>query len=378
MSEKRGREKRVRRAVTVGLPEHVFQIKKPGKVYYYHQPGRKRPKGERGPLTRIPYSPDDPEFWIEAARLNGRPKAGAEGGRILPGSFEALIAAYQASPHWNDTLSDGTRSVYGVYLKVILAAWKRQLVDDLTVAGVVALRNSVATSTPAAANMMLKVLKALLRWGINNGECTKNVARDVGSVDAEVEHAFPWPIDVWTKAVKSAPTDVSRLAFLGRVTGQRISDLVRLRPVDLKGDLFHIKIKKLRGKLHLLPVSPEDLKVIRSWGVGDMTPFITRVSGKRHTEDSMRLALLDWLDEAKVAEPAGEEIRPHGLRAMACCDARLKGLDHDDVAALFCMSPGLVKRYTHHIDREAEARNARSKMERPAQTRPTRGANSPS
>ncbi len=375
MSEKRGREKRVRRAITVALPEHVFQIKKPGTVYYYHQPGRTKPKGERGPLTRIHSTPQDSEFWIEAARLNRRPKDGAEDGRIVPGSFEALIAAYQASPHWTNVHTEGTRRTYGTYLKVILTAWKRQLVDELTVAGVIAMRNEIAATAPSAANMMVTVLKALLAWGINNGECTKNVARDIKAIDTDVEHAFPWPIDVWTKAVKTAPTDVARLAFLGRVTGQRISDLIRLRPADLKGDLFHIQIRKLRGKLHRLPVAPADLKVIRSWGVGDMTPFLTRASGKRHSEKTMRKALADWLDAAGFKEVVGEDIRPHGLRAMACCDARLKGLDHDDVAALFCMSPDLVKRYTYHIDREAEARNARSKMERRVQTKPPHGAN---
>lgn len=45
MSVKHGRAKHVRRAVTVALPEHVFQIKKPGKVYFYHQRGRTKPKG---------------------------------------------------------------------------------------------------------------------------------------------------------------------------------------------------------------------------------------------------------------------------------------------------------------------------------------------
>lgn len=237
------------------------------------------------------------------------------------------------------------------------------------------MRNELAATAPSAANMMVTVLKSLLAWGINNGECTKNVARDIKPIDTDVEHAFPWPIEVWTKTVKSAPTDVARLAFLGRVTGQRISDLIRLRPADLKADLFHIKIKKLRGKLHFLPVSTEDLAVIRSWNVGDLVPYLTRANGKRHSEDTMRKALADWLVAADVQEAAGEEIRPHGLRAMACCDARLKGLDHDDVAALFCMSPKLVKRYTHHIDREAEARNARSKMERRVQTKPPHGAN---
>jgi hypothetical protein len=82
-------------------------------------------------------------------------------------------------------------------------------------------------------------------------------------------------------------------------------------------------------------VSPDDAAVIRSWGGGDLLPDLTRTNGKRYTEDTLRKALTDWLDAAGFKETAGDEIRPHGLRAMAGCDARPEGFDHDDVAALF-------------------------------------------
>lgn len=363
MSRKPAKPKRVRRAVTVALPENVFQIKKPGRVYYYHQRLRKKPKGERGPLTRIAHEPHEPEFWQIAAELNGHHPDRAVPAEIagpVHGSFKWLNELYQASQEWKDHAA-GTQRTYKTYLTVITDAWSNQLVDDLDVSAAIALRDGIATTAPAAANMFITVLKTLLKWGINKGLCKKNAVRDVQSVKTEVEHAFPWPEAVWASAVKDAPADVARLAFLGRVTGQRVSDIVKMRPADLKADLLHVKVKKLRGSLHLLPISAEDLAVIKSWDVADLVPYLTRPNGKRHTERSIREALAAWIEDAKIEEPKGEEIRPHGLRAMACCDARLRGLDHEDIAALYRLSVDLVKTYTHHIDRVAEARMALSK-----------------
>jgi integrase len=349
----------------VALPENVFRILKPsGKVYYYHQRHRKKPKGERGALTRIDHAPHEPEFWLKAAELNGGAPDRAvpvDIAKPLTGSFRWLIALYKDSPKWRGH-ADGTQRTYAIYLQVIEDAWGNDLASDLDVDGIIALRDEMAKTAPSAANMLVTVLRALMKWGINNGKCKTNPARDIEEVETEVEHAFPWPLEIWRRAVDKAPADVSRLAFLGRATGQRISDLIRLRPTDLKGDLFHIKVKKLRQQVHLLPISAADRAVIESWDVADLVPFIVRPNGKRHSEESLRDALAAWIKNAKVEEKPGEEIRPHGLRAMACCDARLNGLDHDDIAALYRMSPRMVRTYTFHIDKEAEARNALAKM----------------
>lgn len=58
------------------------------------------------------------------------------------------------------------------------------------------------------------------------------------------------------------------------------------------------------------------------------------------------------------------DLSPHGLRAMALCDAKLTGISDQDIAALYNISPAMVARYTRHIDRERAGRAARERMER--------------
>jgi hypothetical protein len=71
-------------------------------------------------------------------------------------------------------------------------------------------------------------------------------------------------------------------------------------------------------------------------------------------------ALSNALDRFLVDAPelAGENIRPHGLRAMAVCDRRLDGLLHQEISAQLCMSLGMVMRYSKNIDQERLAREA--------------------
>jgi len=45
------------------------------------------------------------------------------------------------------------------------------------------------------------------------------------------------------------------MAFLGRAIGQRVSDLVKMRPADLADDGISIRIGKLRDKLHFVPLT---------------------------------------------------------------------------------------------------------------------------
>jgi integrase len=346
-----------RRAALVPLPKNVFRVQKPsGKEYYYHQTGRAYPKEFRGALTRIRHHPHEPEFWTAVASLNG------ENTTPKRGSFKAMIAAYKTSPAWNRH-TEGTRKTYGTYLKVIEDAWGAHHADDLTIAGIITQRDIIAASAPASANMFLTVLRSLLKWGVNNQHCTRNLAREVSEIDVDVEHAFPWPDAIWNMAVRRGPKDIQRLAFLGRETGQRISDLIRMTPENLKGDVITTSIKKRRNKLHQIPLGEDAVAIIRAWKVADGTPFITRADGRKHTERSLRQSLERWVGSAGIIQAEGEEIRPHGLRAMAACDARLRGLSHEDISALYGMSLMIVKTYTHHIDTLAEARNARGKLD---------------
>jgi hypothetical protein len=69
------------------------------------------------------------------------------------------------------------------------------------------------------------------------------------------------------------------------------------------------------------------------------------------------------LAQALYREPPGPQRRlafnAHGWRAMAVCDRRLAGLEHQEISAQLCMSLQMVMRYSKHIDGEARASSQR-------------------
>ena len=64
-----------------------------------------------------------------------------------------------------------------------------------------------------------------------------------------------------------APEDIRRMAFLGRATGQRASDLVRLGPANRVHDGVSFTIGKLRDKEHFVPLTQAEIAEIDSWEV---------------------------------------------------------------------------------------------------------------
>ena len=60
------------------------------------------------------------------------------------------------------------------------------------------------------------------------------------------------------------------------------------------------------------------------------------------------------------------QLTPHGWRAMAVCDRRLAGLEHQEISAQLCMSLQMVMHYSKHIDGEQLARRGNAKREQNA------------
>lgn len=351
--------KKQRRAAVAPLPSGVFRVPKPtGKVYYYHQLGRHLPKALRGDITRIPHDPREPQFWSFCAALNGRQEAPPK-----PGTVRAVVEQYRASPHW-DSHREKTRNVYDGYLDIVIDAWGKEAAADVPRAGVVALRDAKAQTSPSSANLMLKVINAMFGWAVENTLMPSNPAREVKPVKTDVETTQPWPEEVWQAVVDHAPADLSRLAFLGRATGQRISDLIRLRPANREQDGFAMKIGKLRDRPHFLALDAADAVIIDSWTTGEMAPYITKPDGTLHTPHSIRARLHTWVADSAPEHLRKADVTPHGLRALACCDARLAGREHQEIAGLYGMSPNMVLHYTRHIDQALLGRRARAGMER--------------
>lgn len=341
----------------VNLPIGVHRVSSKGRSYFYFAPGRgTKAAGERVPLGTDPTAP---EFW---AKLSGA--RGVNHEATKPGTFAALIRDFKTSPEWS-RLRPNTRRDYAIYLDRVERAWGTLTVAGLTPKGIYALRKQYA-ATPVAANHLVAILRSLLAWGIKQGYHERNPARDVTRIKIiAIRGARPWPEEAFKLIIERAPEALRRAAVLGRACGQRRSDLVRFGRKNRRDDGLDITIGKLRDRPHFVPLSKAELAEIDSWSCSDTGPWI--VSNKDQLLGGAELAeLLDWF-VARTPELAGYgPIKLHGLRAMAVCDRRMDGLEHQEIAAQLGMSLLMVMRYSSQIDQEALARRGNAKREHAA------------
>lgn len=338
---------------TVQLPEGVRGVNRRGAIYYYWAPHR----GTDAAVKPVALGKDasHPEFWAKLRALQG------DADRIHTGGFRKLIADYTASSIW-DGHRERTRIHYRHQLDRIDAAWGDMPVEGLTVEGIFKLRAGLER-TPVAANHLISVLRTLLAWGLSHGYGTRNPANDIAAIGIKDEqNARPWPEDAYRLIVDTGPEHIRRAAFLGRATGQRRSDLVKLGKKNRRDDGIAFKIGKLRDKEHFVPLTRRQIEVIDSWSCSDTGPWIVSPTGKPMSGDHLQSSLGRFI--AKVPELAGIEIKMHGLRAMAACDRKLSGFDDAAVGKSIGMSSAMVTRYTKHIDQERVARGVRDGLER--------------
>jgi hypothetical protein len=344
----------VRRALLAKLPTGVYSIRKPtGKEYFYYQRNRGRP--DHGPNVALP-EPGTPEFYAKLAELTG-----TDGGDAKPMSFDALIAEYKTHPKYTH-LAVNSKKSYGLCLDYISKRWGPLRVDGLTPPAIQKFLDEEFIDHAPMGNLTLSVLKTILKFGVPRGYSATNPAREIEDLDAEANSARPWPEQLWQKVVAKGPTEIARLAVLGRATGQRISDLIKMRPLHRDGAGILVSIKKLRGKEHWAgPLAPAYIAMIDGWGVFKGSTYLADERGRPFTEGALRKRLDKFT--AKHSDFAAADLKPHGLRALAVCDRRIAGEAHQRISAAIGMSLRQVMHYSRHIDQRLAAGEEREQNE---------------
>jgi integrase len=337
----------------VMLPRDVQRVVKPsGKVYYYYAPGR----GSAGAGKRVALGSDaaDPEFWRKLREASS-PTAARDG------TLSKLIAEYRASKAWADLRPASKRS-YTHFLDRLEAGGGDRPVAAMTRRDIYVLLDQMS-GTPVAANQMLAVLRTLLEFGVPRGYRGDNPAIGIKRLKVEDSGHAPWPETGYRYVMKNAPEYLRRMAFLGRATGQRVSDLVKMRPADLADDGINIRIGKLRDKLHFVPLTAAQMREIKSWGVCDLEFFITTPKGrKRFSPVYLSILWNRW--HSNAASTRDLEMTIHGLRATKIDDLRRIGTEDGAIADEIGMSVGMVSRYLRFADKTASARASRDRRER--------------
>jgi integrase len=342
-----------RRTTNRHLPKGVFSIRnRHGQVYWYFQVARGTETA--GPRVFLGKDTTDPEFWT---RL--RNSQATSGPARRAGTWSALIADWRAQ-NW-ERLRPATRKGFDHFLSRLDAEAGDRLVAALTRRDVYLMLDGMS-DTPNSANFMLSVLRILLEWGVPRGYRNDNPAVGVKRLKVEDSGHEPWPDHAYSFVMANAPTHLRRMAYLGRATGQRVSDLVKMRPADLTDDGVFLRIGKLRDKKHFVPLNAEQMAEIRFWDVRDLDFFITTPTGRRCT--SIYLNTL-WNEWRKSAYPLrGLKMTIHGLRATKIDDLRRAGTEDGAIADEVGMSVKMVSRYLRFADKASSARASRDRRER--------------
>lgn len=341
------------------LPQGVHAVPAAGgRTYYYWQPGR----GTARARERISLGSDarSPEFWRKLNELIGAPPVG-----LLSGSWAALDRKWRGDPkngakpsrEW-EALSQGTRDLYAVRMRQIVARWGSLPVSGTNLDGVVALRDTL--SGAVAANQLVKVIRIAMKFGRPHGFPSSDPTAGLEALAiGEVGGATPWPEWAYQIVRAEAPVFLQRAAFLGRATGQRRSDLVRVGKRNRRNDGIDFNIQKRRNKPHFVPLLPGELAEIDGWAALDIGPYIVDARGKPMTGDAVANQLKVFCKSHPRLKDA--EVFMHGLRALAVCDRRIAGMTHQEISGQLCMSSGMVMQYSKAIDTEVLGRAANAR-----------------
>ena len=279
--------------------------------------------------------------------------------RVAPGSFEALARSYAGSAKFKQ-LGASTQAVY------------RRIIDDLCCKHgdkPVAMIQSnhvrrmldAKAETPAAANHLLRTLRALMKHAVQEGIRPDDPTQGVDRLKEVGEGAETWTEeDIAAFEAHWPPGSRPRLALaLLLYTGQRRSDVVRMGRQHVRDGVIEVRQVKTGARL-LIPLH-HDLAAAIATETGRLT-FLVTEAGKPFTANGFYMRFRGWVEAAGL--PAGRS--PHGLRKAAARRLAEGGCTAHQIASVTGHKTlSEVQRYTQAADQARLARDAVAHLGRP-------------
>jgi len=277
--------------------------------------------------------------------------------KIKGGTFASVIRAYMMSPKF-DALADSTRTSYGYLLR--LAERPDTLgalpVDVIRPALVQAFLDGFA-DRPAQQRCAQVAIKAVEKWAVVRDLLPHLIT--TGTEAPGGDGGFiPWTDEQVELAERHARTHIARVITLGANTGQRASDLVKMRWSDIESVDGRPGINVVQKKTGLelwVPFTQELMRAISTW---ERRPgfILLKEDGQPFTREQLSD---QWLVE-RNKRPALAPLRSvpcvlHGLRGTACVRLLRAGAQSSQIADMVGMSEKMVRRYTRFAKQRENA-----------------------
>lgn len=310
-----------RRVVWPGVK--VVRVK--GRTYHYWERSDAR--------IRLPNPLSEPDaFMRKLAHLQRVELRSAEG---RAGTFADAVRLYRKSKDFADKAAN-TRLLYDTYLDRLLTIFGAAPLTDIAGEDVQIYVMDEHADTPAAANMMLRVLHIVFTWagkrrrGINDPT--------IGIDEFEGGEHQPWPDHALTAALASDDPLFRLAVHLHLYTGQRTSDVCRMTWNALTPD-GKIPVKQQKTNTPLLIPQHEALAAELANTTRSTLTILRNTLGGPLRPSRFR----EWVSD--FARTHGVKLVPHGLRKNAVNGLLEAECSTAEVSSITGQSLAMVEHY---------------------------------
>lgn len=253
--------------------------------------------------------------WYEHAKAAKLPPIGSS--RTKPGSMDDLAVAYYASADWA-ALKPTTRRTYkGIIDRFRDAQPKGKRWGDLPAKDIDArfVRRAMdaMSDRSAAANNMLKVLRALFRFAVDRDWRSDNPVQFVRAIKRRSPGFTTWTEEDIQAYERRWPVgSKERLAFdLLLFTAQRSGDVRKMGRQHLRNGYISV-VQEKTGEALEVPVHPNLQRSLAATPLGDLTFVVTR-DGVPYSAKGFS----QWMSECADRAGLQKDRSAHGLRKAA-------------------------------------------------------------
>ena len=278
-------------------------------------------------------------------------------------TFSAVLDEYERSPNFT-TKSPGTQRQYARYLRWAHATMGFVPVIDMEPAILQAALDGLA-DRPGAQFNARALMSAVDKWAIVRKKLPRQIVPGTEIIGSDGGHD-PWTDEHVRLGETRARPDIGRIVTLGVNTGQRGSDMVRMRYSDIAeqqhpftGEMhpgIHVMQQKTGVRLWV-PFTAALTARIEEWRAENRRRavpsiyLVTKPDGEPYTRPQLSER---WGHEREtnpaLASLAEAGLTIHGLRATCVVRLRKAGASVLQICSMIGMSEPMVSRYSRFAD----------------------------
>ena len=206
----------------------------------------------------------------------------------------------------------------------------------------------------------MRALSSALAWSVPRGWREDNPCRIIHKLKIGEGYA-PWPWDAIEHFAQNARSDLWHAAALALFSGQRLSDVLKVKWSDISDGLITVRQGKT-GKWLRIPIHRR-LAAILDGMSRDSVFVLTSSRGRPWTLDGFKASWSAELNREAMKDLREKRLVFHGLRKSAVVTLLEAGATDAEVSAVTGQSRDMVEHYSRQVNQRKLAASAILKWE---------------